>query len=54
MAVQYRATPVSPWVTGAGGNLQEGRGCVAAIDSRARYGEPVAVSRPGGLFVAES
>lgn len=54
MAVQSRATPVSPWVTGAGGCLQQGRGCVAAIDNRVRYAEPVAISRPGGLFAAES
>lgn len=48
MAVQSRATPVSPWVTGAGGCLQQRRGCVAAIDSRLPGGAPVAVSRPSG------
>ena len=33
---------MSPQGTGAGGCLQQGRGCVAASDSRARYAEPVA------------
>ena len=45
---------MSPQETGAGGCLQQGRGCVAAIDSKALGGAPVAVSRPGGLFAAES
>ena len=46
--MQSRATPVSPQETGAGGCLQQRRGCVAAIDSRLPGGAPVAVSRPSG------